>query len=194
MNQIIKKTTEELVAAGASRAEQPRTPISIIADNIRSLDNIGLLFRTCELIRAEKLYLTGHTGYPRQENDSRPKAIAAKHQRRIAKTAVYALPHQPWEYHEDPLPLAEQLKKEGYTIVVLEQTNKSVPYHAAGAAAYSLPLALVLGHERRGVRQELVELADTVIEIPILGIGNSHNVAVSASMVLYKILEKNNLI
>ena len=182
---VAKKTTDELVSERPSPeelAELPRLPISVIADNIRSLDNVGLLFRLCELARVKKLYLTGYTGYPTHSE---------RHQRRIEKTAVYAVPHQPWEHVADPVPLVQALKLQGRQIIALEQTTASQPYHTAN---YKLPAALILGHERQGIREELLTLADTVIEIPILGLGNSHNVAVACGIVLYKILEKTGKI
>lgn len=181
---IRKKTTAELVGERPrpeELAKLPRTPIIVIADNIRSLDNVGLLFRLCELIRAEHLYLTGYTGYPGQSE---------RHDRRIGKTSVYAIPHQPWSHVEDPIPLVKDLKQAGYKIVALEQTDQSVPYHKLLLTDYYLPLTLLLGHEREGVHPQLLKLAATVIDIPILGLGNSHNVAIAASIVLYHILEK----
>lgn len=184
-----KKTTEELVTERAGNTEGARTPISVVADNIRSLDNIGLMFRLCDLVKAEKLYLTGYTGYPKIPEDTRPKFIQKRHQKRIEKTAVYALDHQPWEYAEDPVPLVQKLKEEGQTIIALEQTDTSVPYNKLPTTNYKLPTTLLLGHERRGVRDELLALADHIIEIPILGAGNSHNVATSCGIILYHILE-----
>lgn len=194
---VQKKTTKDLVnerPTPEELAKLPRTPITVIADNIRSLDNVGLLFRLCELARVEKLYLTGYTGYPKREEDTRPKDIAERHQRRIEKTAVYAIPHQPWEYVEDPTPLVQKLKQSGHQVIALEQTDKSQPYHKLKAKSYKLPATLILGHEREGIRPELLELANTIIEIPILGLGNSHNVAVACGIVLYKILEQTKQI
>jgi tRNA G18 (ribose-2'-O)-methylase SpoU len=185
---IRKKTTDELVGerpAPEELSKLPRTPITVVADNLRSLDNVGLLFRACELIRAEHLYLTGYTGYPGQSD---------RHTRHITKTAVYAIPHQPWTHTEDPLPVIAKLKENGNKIVALEQTEQSVPYHKVPVTDYRLPITLVLGHERQGVREELLREADLVIDIPILGLGNSHNVAISASIVLYHILEKTGQI
>lgn len=184
-----KKTTQDLVSERPKPeelAQLERIPLSVVVDNVRSLDNVGLLFRLCELARVNKLYLTGYTGYPKREGDTRPKDIADRHQRRIEKTAVYAIPYQPWEYVANPVPLLQQLKQQGNQIIAVEQTDTSQPYHTA---SFSLPAAVILGHEREGVRQELLNLADTIIDIPILGLGNSHNVATACSIVLYKILE-----
>lgn len=194
---IQRKKTEELVQerpTAEELAKLPRMPISVVVDNVRSLDNVGLLFRLCELTRIEKLYLTGYTGYPRKKDDTRPQAVSSRHEHRITKTAVYAVPHQPWEYVLDPVPLVKNLKKEGNTIIALEQTTQSVPYQKVAVTDYQLPITLIVGHEREGVRQELLELADVIIDIPILGLGNSHNVATATGIILYHLLEKTGKI
>jgi 23S rRNA (guanosine2251-2'-O)-methyltransferase len=190
---IQKKTTKHLVQERPSPEQLmklSRTPILVVADNVRSLDNVGLLFRLCELARVEKLYLTGYTGYPRQAKDRRPEAVILRHNNRIAKTAVYAVDHQPWEYVADPVPLVQGFKQAGKQVLALEQTDQSVPYLKVPVTDYQLPVTLILGHERQGVRQELLELADIIVDIPILGLGNSHNVAVATGIILYHILEK----
>lgn len=198
---IRKKTTQELVQERPSPeriGSLPRVPITVVVDNVRSLDNVGLLFRLCELARVERLYLTGYTGHPRlpageqgNAGDTREEGVIARHEHRIFKTAVYAMPLQPWTYVEDPVPLVTHLAEHGSQVVVLEQTADSRPYHEAD---YTLPLTLVLGHEREGVRQELLEVADTHVEIPILGVGNSHNVSHAAAIVLYHVLAKTGRI
>lgn len=189
---IKKKTTQQLVQERPAPEEilsLPRTPLSVLVDNVRSLDNVGMIFRLCELARVEHLYLTGFTGHPRIPNDPREEGLIARHEHRIFKTAVYAANFQPWSYTEDPAPLVKQLKEDGQNVIALEQTSHSVPYHQLLTTHYKLPTTLIVGHERQGVRQELVELADTVIEIPIRGLGNSHNVAVATGIVVYHILE-----
>lgn len=190
---IQKKTTQQLVKERPSPEELydlPRTPINVVVDNVRSLDNVGMIFRLCELARVEHLYLVGYTGHPRLPDDPREEGIIARHEHRIFKTAVYAVPFQPWSYVEDPQPLIDGLREKGSRITVLEQTSDSVAYTQVKADQYRLPLTLIVGHEREGVRQELVEMADLTVEIPILGIGNSHNVATACGIVLYHILAK----
>lgn len=190
---IKKKTTEQLVQERPSpeqMLELPRTPLTVVVDNVRSLDNVGMIFRLCELARVDHLYLTGYTGHPRIPDDPREEGLIARHEHRIFKTAVYAAAWQPWSYVEDPLPLVERLKEEGQRIIALEQTTNSVPYQQVPVTSYELPATLIVGHERQGVRQELVDLADTVVEIPIRGLGNSHNVAIATGIVVYHILEK----
>lgn len=201
-NQIKKKTTQQLVQERPSPEEildLPRTPLSIVVDNVRSLDNVGMIFRLCELARVEHLYLTGFTGHPRLPagqagipEDPREEGLIARHEHRIFKTAVYAANFQPWSYVEDPVPLVEKLKEDGQNIIALEQTTNSVPFHKAPVTSYELPAVLIVGHERQGVREELVNLADTVVEIPISGLGNSHNVAIATGIIVYHILEATN--
>jgi tRNA G18 (ribose-2'-O)-methylase SpoU len=190
---VKKKTTEQLVQERPSPEELldlPRTPLSVVVDNVRSLDNVGMIFRLCELARVDHLYLTGFTGHPRIPDDPREDGLIARHEHRIFKTAVYAASIQPWSYVEDPVALVQTLKEDGQNIIALEQTTNSVPYHKLPTTHYKLPTTLIVGHERQGVRQELVDLSDTVIEIPIRGLGNSHNVAVATGIIVYHILEK----
>lgn len=185
-----KKTTQELIDERPSSSElstMPRLPVIVIADNIRSLDNVGLLFRLCELSRVELLVLAGYTGYPRIPKDIRQENIIARHDNRIRKTAVYALEYQPWVYDENPSAFITEKKNAGYQVLALEQTTTSIPYTQA---KFTLPTILIVGHERLGVRDELLALADTIIEIPILGIGNSHNVAMATGIIISSILEK----
>ena len=187
---IQKKTTQELVQERPTPdalASLPRTPIIVVADNIRSLDNVGLLFRLCELARVEMLVLGGYTGYPESPNDIRPKQIIKRHTDRITKTAVYSLPYQPWVHEENPVQYIKAKKNTGYSVLALEQTQSSKPYFNT---EYILPTILIVGHERFGIQKELLELADAMIEIPILGIGNSHNVATATGIILSNILEK----
>ncbi|MDZ4345289.1 MAG: TrmH family RNA methyltransferase [Candidatus Binatia bacterium] len=191
---IRKKTTAELVKERPSPAkilDLPRVAINVVVDNVRSLDNVGLIFRLCELARVEHLYLTGYTGHPRLVDDEREEGLIARHESRIFKTAVYAVPFQPWSYHQNPISVIKQLKQQGSQTIALEQTNQSLPYHEA---LYQTPLTLIVGHEREGIKEELLKLADMQIEIPVLGLGNSHNVATATGIVLYHILEKTHQI
>lgn len=192
---VHKKTTAELVQERPQPEQMqnlPRLELNVVVDNVRSLDNVGLIFRLCELARVNKLYLTGYTGHPRlPEGDNREEGLISRHESRIFKTAVYAVPFQPWAYVPDPVPLVRKLKKSGHQIVALEQTDHSVSYCEA---LYQLPTTLIVGHERLGVRAELLELADLQVEIPILGLGNSHNVATATGITLYHILEKTHQI
>ena len=186
-----KLTTEELVGRKPSFEKfkkQKRQPIFIILNNVRSLQNVGLCFRLCDAFLAEKLYLCGYTGYPPllKNDQRRPHVIDhAKHE--IEKTAIRTVDYVPWEHHPNTVKLISNLKKVGVQIAALEQTDQSVDYQNA---KYKFPLALVLGHEREGVEDGVLKLADLVVEVPIYGLGNSLNVATTLSIVGYHLFEK----
>lgn len=178
-----KYTTEELVAQKPKNfAALPRNPIIFILHNLRSLQNVGLFFRLADAIRAEKIYLTGFTGYPQS-------GIHAENE--INKTAIKLVPHVPWEHTENVLSILSNLRNLGYLIVGVEQTDQSVDF---SLASYRLPLVLIFGHERAGVEDSLLEKCDLVVHIPMLGIGNSHNVAMSGAIISYHLLDKLTLL
>ena len=189
------RTTAELVAAKPSAEELaalPRMPISVILDDVRSLANVGLVFRLCDAMRVERLYLcgiTGHPSYPQPELDPRPRDVQLRAEREITKTAVMAVPHVPWEYRPSALDVVQELQGRGYQAVALEQTHDSTPYDAEGI--YHPPLALVLGHERAGVTPPTLLAADLRIEIPVFGMANSLNVAMSLAIVGYEVLRQH---
>lgn len=183
-----KYTTDELVAQKPTEAELkklPRNPLVFVLHNIRSLQNVGLFFRLADAIRAEKIYLTGYTGYPKLENDTRRPGAIIHAENEINKTAIKLVPLIPWEQSNDPLLVLNSLKSQNYQIVSVEQTDKSVDYMLA---AYRFPLALIFGHERTGVEDEILEKSDLVVHIPMLGLGNSHNVAMSGAVISYHLL------
>ncbi|MDZ7334561.1 MAG: RNA methyltransferase [candidate division KSB1 bacterium] len=152
--------------------QRPRRPISVLLDHVRSLYNVGSIFRTSDAVGVEKLYLCGLTGYP-------PRA-------EIHKAALGAEKTVPWEHCPDPVAAIHQLKSRGYRIVVLENTDQSQLYHQAH---YEFPLCLVVGHEITGVSDEVVALADQAIEIPMAGIKQSLNVAVAYGVAIYEIIK-----
>ena len=163
----------------------PRHPIHVVCDDVRSLLNVGLIFRLCDAARVERLYLCGITGYPPIPDDPRPPWVAERAGRVIAKTAIQTVPYVPWAYRPSALAVVEELKPSGVQIVALEQTTRSVPYTCVD---YRFPVCLVLGHERRGVETTALDLADAVVDIPMWGMGNSLNVATSFSICVYEIL------
>lgn len=175
-------TTDELVASRPSATERDRTrlPVVVVLDNIRSANNVGLVFRLCDCVNVQSLWLTGITAWP---------GVSEHATNRIAKTGVGgSMDVLPWEHHEDPIPAVRRLKDEGWRVVVLEQGEGSVPWRHVD---YSTPLVLVFGHERTGVRDGLLELADEIAELPVRGITNSLNVALCASAVLYEVLARH---
>jgi 23S rRNA (guanosine2251-2'-O)-methyltransferase len=145
--------------------------IYVIAHNIRSLWNVGSIFRTCDGMGVKKLYLTGYTGRPPRKE--------------ITKTALGADEFVPWEHVDEPMRVIEDLKKEGVQIVSLEQTDSSIDISAFEP---KFPLCLILGSEIAGVRDDLLEASDAVVEIPMLGQKESLNVAVATGVALYALM------
>jgi tRNA G18 (ribose-2'-O)-methylase SpoU len=150
---------------------QHRRPIRVVLDNIRSLNNVGSIFRTSDAAGIEKIYLCGITGKP-------PRV-------EIHKAALGAEQSVPWEYFENPVEIIQKLKDEGLQIVILEHTDQPELYHKV---KYEFPLCLVVGHEITGVSDEVVELADMAIEIPMFGMKQSLNVAVAYGIAVYEII------
>ena len=142
----------------------------VICDNIRSLENIGSILRTSDALNVNKIFFCGISGYPPS-----PK---------ISKTALGAEKNIPFEHHWQTWRVIEDLKKEGFQIVVLEQTKKSVLYTKFKP---KFPIALVLGNEIRGVLLSIIKRADKIIYIPMKGEKESLNVAVAFGVVGYEI-------
>ncbi|MBU1255981.1 TrmH family RNA methyltransferase [Patescibacteria group bacterium] len=142
----------------------------IICDNIRSLENIGSIFRTADALNVDKIFLGGICGQP-----PHPK---------ISKTALGAEENIPWEYHWQTWRIIDKLKKEKVSIVVLEQTKNSLPYIKFKP---KFPLALVIGNEIKGVSLSVLKKADQVIHLPMLGQKESLNVSVAFGIAGYYI-------
>ncbi len=147
-----------------------RLPFCVVLNNIRSLHNVGSMFRTADGAGVEKLWLCGYTGYPPQGG--------------ITKVSLGAEDHVPWEYREDTLGVIRELKAQGYQIVLLEQMEGSVRHHQF---APKTPVCLVIGNEVSGISDELVALADAAMEIDMAGIKNSLNAAVAFGIAAYHI-------
>lgn len=154
--------------------------IIVIAHNIRSTHNVGAFLRTCDGFGVKKLIFSGYTPYPTLEDDTRLPHFADKITRQIHKTALGAETTVPFERYE--LPPIEQLRSEGYTIVGLEQDERSIML-----PTYNAPdkVALLLGNEIDGIYPEYRDLCDTLIEIPMQGHKESFNVSVATGIALY---------
>ena len=144
----------------------------VICDSIRSLHNVGSVFRTGDGVGVDKVYLCGITGIPDTQ----------KHERQISKVALGAQNYIEWEYVKQSWRLVEKLKKEGYQIVSLEQTPKSIDYKKFKP---KFPLALIIGNEGKGVKKSLLERSDKIIDIPMRGKKESLNVSVAFGIVAY---------
>ena len=156
--------------------QQKKDPVIVLLDNVRSLHNVGSVFRTCDAMAVEKLYLCGITAKPPH--------------REIQKTAIGATESVNWEYKKDAISIIHRYKKEGYTIVSIEQTSNST---ALGNYNWkNEKVLLVFGNEVGGVQQKIIDLSDFSLEIPQWGTKHSFNITVSAGIVLWDLKSKTS--
>ena len=152
-----------------------KTPIIVILDNIRSLNNIGSVFRTSDAFLIEKIYLCGITATPPNKD--------------IHKTALGATESVDWEYVEDTLTLVEKLKKENVKVLAIEQAENSTKLNTFFPDE-NQKYAIVMGNEVKGVQQEVVSASNFCIEIPQLGTKHSLNISVTCGVVLWDLFAK----
>ena len=150
-------------------------PLVLVLDNVRSLHNVGALFRTADAFAIEKIWLCGITGRPPQ--------------REITKTALGATESVAWEHAPTTTAAVQQLQAAGYAVVAVEQTTDSQSLSAFQPEA-GRPYALVVGNEVFGVEDEVLALCDAAVEIPQFGTKHSLNVSVAAGVVLWDFLVK----
>jgi tRNA G18 (ribose-2'-O)-methylase SpoU len=146
-----------------------RHPIYVILDNIRSVYNVGSIFRTSDAALIEKLYLCGYTPHPPRKD--------------IEKTALGAIESVPWEYYKDPVDVIKRLKGDGVKIFALEITDESFPYYEVKPSDF--PICLVLGNEITGISEVVLDECDASIEIPQFGVKHSLNVAVAYGIAVF---------
>ncbi|OSY87039.1 RNA methyltransferase [Tenacibaculum holothuriorum] len=152
-----------------------KTPLIVVLDNIRSLNNVGSVFRTSDAFLIEKIYLCGITATPPNKE--------------IHKTALGATESVEWEYVEDTLTLIEKLQKENIKVYAIEQAENSTMLNNFSPES-NKKHAIVFGNEVKGVQQEVVSKSDGCIEIPQLGTKHSLNISVSCGVVLWDLLNK----
>jgi tRNA G18 (ribose-2'-O)-methylase SpoU len=152
-----------------------KTPLIIVLDNVRSLNNIGSVFRTADCYRVEKIILCGITACPPHKD--------------IRKTALGATETIDWEYEEDTLTAVASLKTQGYRTCAIEQADHSKNLYNFKADKHE-KLAIVLGNEVKGVQQEVVDLCDEVIELEQYGTKHSLNISVCTGIVVYDLFNK----
>lgn len=171
-----KLKNEELVRLDVDGfKEAQKLPVVLVLDNIRSLNNIGSVFRTADAFLVEKVYLCGITATPPHKD--------------IHKTALGATESVAWEYASDTGDLLGRLKVEGYQRVAVEQAEGATELQAfqvRDGAKY----ALVFGNEVKGVEQDVVSQCDAVVEIPQFGTKHSLNIAVSVGVVVWDLWSK----
>ena len=155
----------------------PKTPLIVVLDNIRSLNNIGSVFRTSDAFLIEKIYLCGICAVPPNKD--------------IHKTALGATESVAWEYVEDTLVLVEKLKKENINVLAIEQVENSTKLNSFFPDK-NQKYAIVMGNEVKGVQETVVNAADLCIEIPQLGTKHSLNISVTTGIVLWDLFQKLN--
>lgn len=156
--------------------QHKRNPIFVLCDNIRSIFNVGAIFRTSDATFIEKLYLCGYTPFPPRKE--------------IEKVALGATETVPWEYYKDPLEPLKKLKEENVKIAVLEITDRKNLIWSIDKSDF--PICLVLGNEISGVSKDIIEMADMSFELPMLGMKQSLNVSVAYGVAVYEMVRKLN--
>ena len=154
-----------------------KTPLILVLDDIRSLHNIGSVFRTADAFLIEKIFLCGITATPPNKE--------------IHKTALGATETVAWEHHEDVLEVITKLKKDNVTTLAIEQVESAV-FLQNFKVEKNKKYALVFGNEVYGVSQDAVALCDGCIEIPQLGTKHSLNISVSAGIVVWDLFKQFN--
>ena len=154
--------------------EADKLPLIVVLDDVRSMYNIGSVFRTCDSFRVEALYLCGICQTPPSTE--------------IHKTALGAEDSVSWKYFKTTLEAVAELKKEGYQILSIEQVEHSTKLQIF-IPQEGQRYAVILGNEVKGVHQEVVDISDGCLEIPQLGTKHSMNVSVTAGIIIYKFAE-----
>lgn len=169
MRKLLNSELNRLDTDSFKRSE--KTPIIVVLDNIRSLNNIGSVFRTADAFRIENIYLCGITAQPPHRD--------------IHKTALGATESVDWQYFENTMEAMQKLKELNYTTYAIEQVENSLSLDTFSLNK-NKKYALVFGHEVRGVAQEVVDACDGAIEIPQIGTKHSLNISVSTGVVLWE--------
>jgi tRNA G18 (ribose-2'-O)-methylase SpoU len=159
------------------KAQATKKEVVVILDNIRSVFNVGSMFRTSDAVGVSKLYLCGTTPAP-LDRFNRPRPD-------LAKVALGAEKNVPWEYVSDTKKIVKKLKKGGYFVVAIEQDKNSVDYKKISK---KFPLAVVMGNEVDGVDKKILKEVDEIAEIPMRGDKESLNVGVAYGIAIYNIL------
>ena len=149
-----------------------KTPLIVVLDNIRSLNNIGSIFRTCDAFLVSKIYLCGITAKPPN--------------RKINKTALGSTESVEWDYFKSTIKLIEKLKSEGVKIWSIEQVERAQKLNYIEKIDSKLKHAIVFGNEIKGVEQKIIDISENTIEINQYGTKHSLNVSVAAGIVIWK--------
>lgn len=168
MDELFRKSADEF-----RRAD--KLPVVLLLENIRSMHNVGSVFRTADAFLANHIYLCGYTPRPPHRD--------------IHKTALGATETVAWTYLHSAVDAVQQLRDAGHRIVAVEQVENSIPLQSFARSAGE-KLAVVFGNEVEGVSEQVLALCDACIEIPQFGMKHSLNVSVAAGMVLWELVRK----
>jgi len=152
-----------------------KTPLVVILDNVRSMNNVGSIFRTCDAFAVEHLYLCGITAQPPHKD--------------ISKTALGATESVAWSYHEDVVSLVSQLQQDHFEVYLIEQTDNSIFLDQFKINPHQ-KVAIVLGNEVFGVDEKLLPICNGVIEIPQFGTKHSLNVTIAGGIVIWEMVKQ----
>ncbi|MBN2486038.1 MAG: RNA methyltransferase [Bacteroidales bacterium] len=173
MRKLLNEELNRLTAEEFKKAK--KNPLVIILDNVRSMNNIGSVFRSADAFLASKIYLCGITATPPHKD--------------IHKTALGATETVEWVYFENTIDAIDEIKKEGYTVYAVEQAENSIGLNQLSLSE-NAKTAVVFGHEVRGVHQQVVNHCDAVLEIPQFGTKHSLNISVCAGIVIWELSKK----
>ena len=152
-----------------------KTPIVIVLDNVRSLNNVGSVFRTADAFLVEAIYLCGITGAPPHKE--------------IQKTALGSTESVSWKYFKTTVEAVQELKEKKYNVYAIEQADSAIMLnHFMPQKTHNL--AVIFGNEVNGVQQEVIDICTDVIEIPQIGTKHSLNIAVSVGIVMWDLFQK----
>ncbi|HEY0031091.1 MAG TPA: RNA methyltransferase [Bacteroidia bacterium] len=166
--ELERKTVEEFKMSS-------KTPVIIVLDNVRSLNNVGSVFRTADAFLVEAVYLCGITGTPPNKE--------------IQKTALGATESVAWKHFKTTLEAIEELKQNKYTVYAIEQTESAIMLNNF-MPSKKQKIAIVFGNEVKGVEQEVIDASVDVIEIPQIGTKHSLNISVSVGIVMWDLFLK----
>ena len=158
--------------------ESDKMPLIVVLDNVRSLYNVGSVFRTCDAFRVEKLCLCGITAQPPHVE--------------IHKTALGAEDSVDWVYFKETIECVRNLKKGGYTVISIEQCEGSTMLQDF-RVEHGRRYAVVMGNEIKGVQQQVIDLCDGCLEIPQFGTKHSMNVSVTTGMIIWEVARQTLL-
>lgn len=153
-----------------------KMPFVVVLDDVRSMHNVGSVFRTCDAFRAEGVYLCGITARPPQNE--------------IHKTALGAEESVEWQYFQDAKEAVHQLHAQGYTVYAIEQCEGSTKLPCQDIIQPGGRYAVVMGNEVHGVHQEVIDLCDGCLEIPQYGTKHSMNVSVTAGIIIWEFAKR----